>query len=428
MAPMTDERVQARLGEEVFSGRKVVLVSAVVAVLGLALLAVGLAIDPARAWLSYLMALAFAISTSVGGLILLMIGYAANARWMAVVRRPMEIVTLPLPALAVLFVPILFGLEHYPWHTPPAGLAAHELEILEHRAPFMSTAGFAIRTAVYFAVFITAAALLRRWSVRRDREAPLAEEAPLSGDTPLRAEERPHAPASEEALGRERRLACAMLPAVGLALTFAAMDWIMSLEPVWYSSIFGVYVFAGGFLAAIALVTILAARLWSRRGGAGAITPNHFYALGRLLFAFTVFWAYAAFFQAMLIRIANKPEEVTFYLERIGGAWAVFVWILIVGHFALPFLFLLPRAVKFRPRAMAGAGAWLIAMHLVDVYWLVIPSRVGGYLVVHWLDLAALAAVIGGAVAFAAWRQHGVALIARRDPFLADGAAYRSPL
>lgn len=413
MAAMTDEQVQARAGEEVFSGRKVVLVSAVVAVLGLALLAVGLAIDPARAWLSYLMALGFAISTSVGGLILLMIGYAANARWMAVVRRPMEIVTLPLPALAVLFVPILFGLEHYPWHTPPAGLAAHELEILEHRAPFMSTAGFAIRAAVYFAVFITAAALLRRWSVRRDREAPRTEEA---------------APAAAAALGRERVLACAMLPAVGLALTFAAIDWIMSLEPVWYSSIFGVYVFAGGFLAAIALVTILAARLWRRHRGAGAITPNHFYALGRLLFAFTVFWAYAAFFQAMLIRIADKPEEVTFYLQRLHGAWAVFVWILIVGHFALPFLFLLPRAVKFRPRAMAGAGAWLVAMHLVDMYWLVIPSRVQGYLVVHWLDLAALAAVIGGAVAFAAWRQHGVALIARRDPFLADGAAYRSPL
>ncbi len=402
----------------VFAGRKVILASAAACVLGFALLAVGLAIDPARAWLSYLMALAFAISTSVGGLILLMIGYAANARWMAVVRRPMELVALPLPALAVLFVPVLFGLEHYPWHTPPPGLAAHELEILAHRAPFMSTAGYAIRAAAYFAVFITAATLLRRWSVRRDGGGEGGPAEPPPGEPPP----------GEDALGRERRLACAMLPAVGLALTFAAIDWIMSLQPIWYSSIFGVYVFAGGFLAAIALVTILAARLWARHGGAGPITPNHFYALGRLLFAFTVFWAYAAFFQGMLIRIANKPEEVTFYLQRTGGAWAVFVWILIAGHFALPFLFLLPRAVKFRPRAMAGAGAWLIAMHLVDTYWLVIPSRVQGTLVVHWLDLAALAAVIGAAVAFAAWRQHGIALIARRDPFLADGAAYRSPL
>ncbi|HSK02650.1 MAG TPA: hypothetical protein VK932_15470, partial [Kofleriaceae bacterium] len=139
---------------QVFSGRRVMLASAAVAALGLVLLAVGLAIDPARAWLSYLMALAFATSVSVGGLILLMIGYAANARWMAVVRRPMEIVTLPLPALAVLFVPILFGLEHYPWHTPPPGLSPHELEILAHRAPYMSSAGFAVRAAAYFAVFL----------------------------------------------------------------------------------------------------------------------------------------------------------------------------------------------------------------------------------------------------------------------------------
>lgn len=408
----------------VFSGRKVILAAGVVAALGFAALGLGLALDPARAWLSYLMALAFAISTSVGGLILLMIGYAANARWMAVVRRPTEVIALPLPALAVLFLPILFGLEHYPWHTPPPHLTAHEREILAHRAPYMSAAPFAIRAAVYFAIFIVAASLLRRWSVRRERddEPGAASPPPTTTTAPLPG------PAPVDALARERVLSSAMLPAVGLALTFAAIDWIMSLEPVWYSSMFGVYVFAGGFLAAIALVTVLAARLWTRHGGAGAITPHHFHALGRMLFAFTVFWTYAAYFQAMLIRIADKPEEVTFYLQRTDGAWAVFVWILILGHFALPFLFLLRRAVKFRPRAMAAAGAWLAAMHLVDTYWLVIPSRVQGALVLHWLDLGALAAVLGTAVAVAAWRQHGVALIARRDPFLADGAAYRSPL
>src|SRR5262249_16528299 len=191
------------------------------------------------------------------------------------------------------------------------------------------------------------------------------------------------------------------------------------------SSMFGVYVFAGGFLAAIGLTTTFAARLWSRALAGGALSRHHFHALGRLLLAFTIFWAYIAFFQAMLIRIANKPDEVTFYISRISGMWAVFVYVLILGHFVAPFVLLLLRAPKFRPRVMAWTGAWLVLMNLVDVYWLVIPSHIQGNQVFSWLDLAALAAVIGTSVAVAAWRQHGVALVALRDPFLIEGATYR---
>jgi hypothetical protein len=394
-----------------FGGRRIASAAAVVAVLGFAGLGVGLAVDPARAWLSYLMAFAFAISVSVGALILLLISYASNARWMAVVRRAIEIPTLPLPALAALFVPIAFGLDHlYPWSAPEE-LPAHTAAVLRGRAPYATPELFLVRSAVYLAIFIVAAELLRRWSVRRD--------AVRTGPPPADP---------EAALARERTFASAMLPPVGLALTFAAFDWIMSLEPQWYSSIFGIYVFAGGFLAAIAGVTVLAERLWRRREAGGAVTRNHFHALGRLLFAFTVFWAYAAFFQAMLIRIADKPEEVEFYLERIGGAWTVLVYVLVLGHFALPFLILLPRAVKFRPRALAAIAWWLVLVHLVDIYWLVIPAHVRDAMPLHWLDLAALAAVVGTAVAVAARRQHRVLLVAEGDPFLPQGAAYRSPL
>jgi hypothetical protein len=273
----------------------------------------------------------------------------------------------------------------------------------------MNLPGFAIRGALYFAVWIAAAELLRRWSRARDR-GEQAEGEP------------------EVALGRERALSSALLPLVGLAITFAAFDWIMSINAVWYSTIFGVYVFAGGFVAAVGLVIVLARRARDRHDLTWAITPNHFHALGRLLFAFTVFWTYCAFFQAMLIRIANRPEEVTFYLERMDGAWQAAVYLLIVGHFALPFLVLLPRAIKFRPRALAAVGGWILLMHLVDIYWLVVPARVQGILVVHWVDLAALAAVLGSTVAFAAWRQRGVALVAERDPMLSAGVGYRSPL
>lgn len=401
----------------VFRGRRLIIGAVVVAVIGFVALGIGLAVDPERTWRSYLMAFAFVFTVSVGGLIFLMAGYATNARWVSVVRRATEAVALPLPALAVLFIPIVFGAAWlYPWQSPPPDLPGRDLEILRHRAAYLNLPFFTLRAAIYFVIFLIAAFLLRRWSVRRD-ERP--------GELPPAADE----VATEAYLARDRRLASAMLPPVGLAFTFAGIDWIMSLEPVWYSSIFGFYLFAGGFLAAIAVVTILSAQIWKLEQGGGVVTPHHFHALGRLMLAFTVFWTYIAFFQAMLIRIANKPNEVTFYLQRIGGGWAVFVYVLIFGHFVVPFLILLLRPVKFRPRVMAAIAAWLLVMHLVDIYWLVIPSpspsHAGGGML-SWLDLAALAAVVGTAVAVAAWRQDGVPIIAQGDPFLARGAAYRS--
>jgi len=402
----------------VFHGRRLAIGAAVVAVIGFAALGLGLAVDPERTWLSYLMAFAFVFTVSVGGLIFLMAGYATNARWMAVVRRANEAVALPLPALAVLFIPIVFGAAWlYPWQSPPPGLSGHELEILRHRRAYLNLPFFTIRAAIYFFIVIIAAFLLRRWSVRRDGRPG---ELPPAGDEA----------ASEELLARDRKLASAMLPPVGLALTFAGFDWIMSLQPIWYSSIFGFYLFGGGFLAAISAVTVLTARIRARIRASeetdGVVTPSHFHALGRLMLAFVVFWAYIAFFQALLIRIADKPNEVVFYLQRLGGTWTVFVYVLILGHFALPFLVLLLRPIKFRPRAMAALGVWLVIMHLVDIYWLVIPSRVHGVMVFSWLDLAALAAVVGTAVAVAAWRQDGIPIIAQGDPFLAQGAIYRS--
>jgi hypothetical protein len=394
-----------------FAGKRIAGIAAIVAVLGFVGLGIGLAVDPHRTWLSYVMAYFFVFSLVVGGLILLMIGYAANARWMAVARRATEAVALPMPLLAVLFIALPFGASWiYPWHTVPPGATRHEIDVLAHRGTYMNLTWFSVRGAAYFVILITASYLLRRWSVRRDCP-PIV---------------RPADP--EVALGRERRFASAMLPPVGLALTFASFDWVMSLEKLWYSTIFGIYVFAGGFVAAIGLVTVLSARIWSAEHAQGWFTRNHFHALGRMMFAFTVFWAYNAFFQALLIRIANKPEEVTFYLQRDHGVWRALLYVLILGRFGVPFLVLMPRNPKFDPRLMSAMGWWMVVMHLVDVYWLVLPSQVPGGQPLSWLDLAALAAVAGAAVAVAAWRQHDVAVVPAGDPLLDEGAAYRSTL
>jgi hypothetical protein len=393
-----------------FRGRRMLVGWSIVALVGYVLLAIGFAVDPGRTFLSYLMAFTFCFTTCIGGLILLMISYAANARWMSVVRRTMEAVTLPLPALVVLFVPILFGLKWlYPWHTPPADTSPEHLAVYAHRSAYLNSIAFAVRGFLYLGILLVAGTLLRRWSVLRDSNGAAANIDPV------------------EALSRERKFSCAMLPIVGLAFSFAVIDWDMSLNGLWYSTMYPVILFAGGFLAAIGLVTVLTERAWAHQGTA-AITQSHFHALGRMLFAFIVFWGYTSYFQAMLIRIANKPDEVTFYLARTDGAWRVFLWILILGQFLLPFLFLMPKGIKFRPRAMAIAGGWLLAMHLFDNYWQVIPSHVQGEQVLHWVDLGALAAVIGTCVAVAAWRQHRVPIVAEHDPFLGYGALYRSPL
>lgn len=393
-----------------FRGRRMLVGWSIVALVGFVLLVIGAFVDPRRTWLSFLMAYTFAFTTCVGGLILLMISYATNARWMSVVRRTMEAVVLPMPALVLLFVPIPFGLRWlYPWHSPPADAPHEELAVYEHRSAYLNTAAFTIRAFVYLAILLVAAELLRRWSLRRERNGVAAEADPLL------------------ALSRERKFSSGMLPLVGLAFSFAIIDWVMSLNRMWYSTMYPVILFGGGFLAAIGTVTLLTERVWAHHG-TSVITQNHFHALGRMQFAFVVFWGYVSYFQLMLIRIANKPDEVTFYLARTDGAWRVFAWILIIGQFALPFLVLMPKSLKFRPRAMAITGGWLLAMHLFDNYWQVIPTQVQGEQVLHWLDLGAIAAVVGTCVAVAAWRQHRVPIIAERDPFLPYGAVYRSPL
>jgi hypothetical protein len=257
-----------------------------------------------------------------------------------------------------------------------------------------------VRGVIYLAILLIASETLRRWSVRRDR-APVVEGDPV------------------ELLSRERKFASGMLPPVGLAFTFATIDWLMSLQGLWYSSMFPVALFATGFLAAIALTTVVVHR------NCVSATQHHFHALGRLLFAFVVFWAYTVFFQALLMRIGNKPDEITYYVLRSNDSWTALQWVLIGGYFFVPFFALMPRGVKFRSRAMAIAGLWLVAMHVLYVHWIVAPTHAA---TLHWVDLAAWLAVGGACVAFASWRQRGVARVAANDPFFADGVRYRSHL
>ncbi len=367
---------------------------------GLAFTALGALFRPARALASYLTAFACCTVTAVGALVFLMIGYATRAKWPTAVRRVTEGVAAALPALAVLALPVLFGARRiYPWLAAPADLAA---EVAAKRA-YLNWPFFAARTASYFAIWVFAAERLTRWSSERDTRI-------VDG--------------GETAHRRERAFSSGMLPIVGLALTFAAFDWLMSLEPTWFSTAYGLYVYAGGQLAAFALITL--GVYAAQRAGQLAPTRYHYHALGRLTFAFVVVWAYLGYFQAMLIRIANKPEEVTYFIRRTEHGWLPFVWLLVAGHFVVPFFVLLPRRFKQEARPMAMLSVWILLMHCLDAHWLVVPAFGAHGAAPHWLDVAALAGVGGVAVGAAAWRLDGRLVVPLADPYLAEGLRYRS--
>src|SRR5262249_15244533 len=234
---------------------------------------------------------------------------------------------------------------------------------------------------------------LRRWSRAMDR-----------GPDPVAAD-------------RMYAMSGVLLPLVGLAVSFAAFDWIMSLMPAWYSTMFPVCYFAGGFIGALALLTVLTAAA-DRAGLVRGINGSHYYALGRLLLAFVIFWAYTEFFQLMLMWIADKPDEVTFYLRRLHGGWSVVTAILVVVHFVVPFFLLLGYELRRRGGPRAAIALWLVAALSLDTYWMVVPaarSRGAAFVLV---DLGALLAVSGVTVIYGVLRLRGVPMVPVHDPAL----------
>jgi hypothetical protein len=376
----------------------------VVGVAGGAALAVGFVVDPRQAWFSYLTAFLYWLSLALGALIVVMIHHVANSTWFVAVRRIGEVAASPLVLLALLFVPILFGLHQlYPWVDPATIADAHARALVHRRAGYLNVPFFIARAAVYFLIWVVVSQLLFRWSVRQDDSAdgmPLAR--------------------------RQVRLSVATLAPVGFALSWAAFDWLMTLSASWYSTIFGAYYFAGCAVAALALLTV-ASWLLQRDGAlAGVVTVSHTHAMGKLLLTFLILWGYLGFCQLLLVWIADVPVEAAWYVVRVTHGWGVLGLILIVGHFALPFCALLSRALKRTPGPLAVVGVWLLAMHYVDLYWLVLPALHGDGLHPHWLDAAAFLAIGGLTVAFALWQLGGHLDAPRGDPRFARSLAWET--
>jgi len=362
-------------------------------------LALGLR-DPTQFYFSWLVAFTFFLSIALGALFFVLTHYVTKASWSVVIRRLAEHVMSALPLFVVLFIPVFLGLERlYHWTDPEA--LAHD-SLLRGKQAYLNPGFFLVRAAIYLASWSGMALWFASRSARQDR----------TGDLPTTL--------------RMIRLSAPALLVFAVTVTFAAFDWIMSLDPHWYSTIFGVYYFSGCLVGFFAVLALFAAA--ARRAGllGGAVTVEHFHDVGKLLFAFTVFWAYIAFSQFFLIWYGNIPEETAFYLHRSHGSWSAVTAMLAWGHFGVPFLFLMSRNIKRRTAFLAAGAVWMLVMHLIDLHWLIMPVHHGEGLHPTLLDFTTLVGIGGAFLAFVGQRLRRGALVPVRDPRLAESLGFEN--
>ena len=366
---------------------------------------VGIATDPKVGYFSYLTAFTYWGGISLSSVILLMIFHATHARWMTIIRRPIEAMAVSVPIFVVLFIPVVLGMKYtFSWVDPPASLGREALKVIAGKAAYLNVKGFAVRGFVYLILATFLGQRLFGWSLRQDR-----------GDDPVRL------------LQRQRNLSAGGLPFISLAITFAAFDWLMSLNPTWFSTIFGVYYFGGSFVSSLSVLAIATAA--GRQSGmfGGLASDEHTHNIGKLMLAFVCFWTYIAFSQLLLIWIAGLPEETPFYIHRFGAGWSGVGILLIFGHFFLPFGALLSRSLKRNPKQLRLVAYWILFIHWVDVYWLVMPSLNPEGFALHWTDITAFFGVGLVAAAFTIWRLRGKLPVPVKDPYLAVSIRYHQP-
>jgi hypothetical protein len=357
-------------------------------------------VDPKRWLFSYLTAFAFVTTISLGALALLMFHHLTRAVWSVAIRRIGENLTRPIPWLALGFVPIALHLPMiYLWSDPARSSAD---PVIARKAAWLDPTFFSIRSAIYLATWAILGVLLWRLSARQDR----------TGDPRVN--------------GRMRAISSWGLILLALSSSSAGFDWLMSLDPHWESTIYGVYFWAGSLVSSLAalIVLILALRGSGRLGR--AVTIEHLHDLSKLLFGFVVFWAYIAFAQYLIIWCANLPEETRWYITRRSDAWNTLSWALCFGHFVVPFYLLLFRQIRRDPFWLGFLAVWLLGFHYLDLYWLIMPVLYPKGAQPDWLDISVLAAIVlaCGAVITHACRSRPLLPIG--DPRLSESIAFQN--
>jgi hypothetical protein len=363
--------------------------------IGAIILIVGMMIEPTRAWANILV-LAFTLATvGLAGLTFVAIHYLTGAKWSVAIRRVPEAMSVALiPGAILILITVLFAPDLYSWMD---GLGDHAARF---KSWWLSIPFFSVRSVIYLAVWLTFGWLIIRTSRRQD----------ASGDEALTI--------------RLTRLSAGFIVSFGLTFVLASFDWLMSLEPHWYSTIFGIYHFSGLFESGLAIIILVVVWLQTRGPLRGLVNAEHLHDLGKLLFAFSTFWMYIWFSQYMLIWYSNIPEEAVYYTRRLEGTWAPLLLANVALNWAIPFLVLLPAVSKRTGHVLAKVATVVLLGRVLDLYLAVMPSQTATPVFGIW-ELGMVLAVVGGAALSIDYGLRGVAVIPVRDPFLEESLQHQ---
>jgi hypothetical protein len=369
------------------------------AAVGLIIVVIGYYINPVRSAFNNVMLLMFLTSIGVGSLFLVALEYIGGAVWSTPFRRVSEFLAATLLILPIVAIPLFFNLHDlFHWTHTEAVEADH---LLQGKSSYLNTTFFIIRSIVYIVIWILFFLLITRNSLKQDD----------TGDQLLTK--------------KNIRLSAIFMPLFGITITFSSIDWLMSLEPHWFSTIFGVYYFSGTVLAALAATTMFIIILNEKGYFVNGLHKDHYYSLGALMFAFVNFWAYIAFSQFLLIYYANLPEETFWYLARWEGTWLYFSIGLIFVKFLVPYFGLLSQPSKMNPKRLLYMSVWILFAHIYDLYWIIMPTMSKEGVSFNWFEIGYPLLAFGLIVVIFNLKSKKNNLVPVRDPKLKRGIDFR---
>lgn len=367
------------------------------ALLGIGIVSIGVsfAVNSHRAFFDYLWMYMFLISIGVGSLALVAMEYLVGATWSTPFRRVSEFLASLIPVLVVLTIPLFFGLHDLFHWSHPEAVASDP--ILQAKEPYLNVSFFTIRVIIYLAIWLLFYLLFIRNSEKQDQ----------TGDPAL----------TKQSIKLSAPFAILFL----VTIAFASIDWMMSLEAHWFSTMFGVYYFAGTIVAAFAAGTFCSVMLNENGYFSKKLSSNHYYSFGTLMFGFNIFWAYIAFSQYMLIWYADIPEETFWFIMRMKEGWSYFSIGLLFVHFIIPFLILLPRSSKVNPTLLKYMSIWLLLAHAYDLYWLIMPTYFTDGFGFGWSEIGVMLFAAGLMITVFKYRADRKNLVPLNDPKLQQG-------